>query len=170
LQNLYRTNYPWLENYIRRNSGNTEDAQDIFQEALIAAWSGLMQGRFKGSADSFNGYLRQTCKYKWINHLRSQQFKRTSYMAEMTEFDGPSEDSDELNQQLQHANQLKGSWEKLEDKCREVLGAFYYQRSSLAQIAIQQQNTEESIKTIKYRCMMRLRKLYLEKNKANGKP
>jgi hypothetical protein len=28
-------------------------------------------------------------------------------------------------------------------------------------------NTEESIKTIKYRCMMQLRKLFLEQNKKH---
>jgi len=52
---------------------------------------------------------------------------------------------------------LRGVYEKLDDKCRTVLDRFYYERKDLATIATEMGVEEESIRTIKYRCMMKLR-------------
>ena len=52
---------------------------------------------------------------------------------------------------------LRGVYEKLDDKCRNVLDQFYFERKDLATIAAAMGVTEESVRTIKYRCMMKLR-------------
>ena len=168
LKHLYTINYPWLEKYIRQNSGTTEDAQDIFQESLIAAWINLKEGRFTGSEEEFNGYLRKICKYKWISHLRSAAHKQIHYAEDITVFESASDNQDTIEEQLSETRLLQSCFAQLGEKCREILGLFYYQRKSLAEIGLAQNNTEDSIKTIKYRCMMQLRKIYLEKHKGNG--
>lgn len=168
LKQLYNLNYPWLENYIRQNSGTEEDARDIFQEGLIAAWINLKEGRFSGQTDAFSAYLRQICKYKWISQIRSAARKRMQYTEDVSVFEQAAEHTAVTEDQLLEGQLLKSSFAALGEKCRTVLGQFYYQRKSLAEIAAAQGNTEESIKTIKYRCMMQLRKIYLEKHKGNG--
>ncbi len=52
---------------------------------------------------------------------------------------------------------LRGVYDKLDDKCRTVLDQFYFERKDLATIAAGMGVEEESIRTIKYRCMMKLR-------------
>ncbi|MBL0036011.1 MAG: sigma-70 family RNA polymerase sigma factor [Flavobacteriales bacterium] len=52
---------------------------------------------------------------------------------------------------------LRGVYDKLDDKCRAVLDQFYFERKDLATIAAGMGVEEESIRTIKYRCMMKLR-------------
>jgi len=52
---------------------------------------------------------------------------------------------------------LRGVYDKLDDKCRAVLDQFYFERKDLAAIAAKLGVEEESIRTIKYRCMMKLR-------------
>jgi RNA polymerase sigma factor (sigma-70 family) len=52
---------------------------------------------------------------------------------------------------------LRGVYDKLDDKCRHVLDRFYFERKDLATIATEMGVEEESIRTIKYRCMMKLR-------------
>ncbi len=165
LKHIYTDNFPWLEHYILQNSGTKEDAGDVFQEALAAAWLNLRSGKFTGNRQQFNAYLRQICKYKWINELRSGARKKTSYTDNVPEegiLPGLQEDD------LERTRMLNSSLGKLGDKCREVLQLFYYKKKSMAEIANSLQNTEDSVKTIKYRCMMQLRKYFLEEMRKNG--
>lgn len=164
LRYIYAENYPWLENHILQNAGNIADAQDVFQEGLSAAWINLQTGKFVGSRNQFTGYVRQICKYKWIDTLRSRNRLKVSYVENIPE--QGIEDFSGVD--LEESRLLKKCFTTLGEKCRKVLGLFYYQKKSLAEIARDLQNTEDSIKTIKYRCMMQLRKIYLEETQKNG--
>ncbi len=168
LHSVYAANYPWLLQYVQQNSGNVADAQDVFQDSVYAAWTNLREGRFTGNSTQFNAYLRQICKHKWLNHLKSTSRTRTNYQDNLEDLEQPGFDPQAVAEQLEQGRLLKDCFAQLGDKCRQVLGLFYYRRKSLAQIATEINNTEDSVKTIKYRCMMQLRKLYLEQNKANG--
>ena len=164
LSKVYADNLSWWESHVRQHSGDTNDARDVFQEAVSAAWLNLKAGRFEGDAAQFNAYVRQICKYKWINHLKS--FARTKFRLQ----DDFSAHENEAGAGVDHEAQLRESrllqscFNEIGDKCRQVLEAFYYKRQSLATIAGKTGDTEESIKTIKYRCMKKLRACYLEKH------
>ena len=69
---------------------------------------------------------------------------------------------DGLEEQLEQGQRLNRSFNLLGERCRDVLIRFYYKRQSLADIAAAMHQTEESMKTTKYRCMVQLRKLFLE--------
>ena len=168
LKQIYADNYPWLENYVRQNSGNDSDAQDVFQESIAAAWLNLRQGRFTGDRAQFNAYLRQICRYKWINQIRSAARSKIIYSDTLLEREVENDGDEALKDQLQQSNLLQQCFMQLGAKCRQVLHLFYYKRKSLSEIAGSMGNTEESVKTIKYRCMMQLRKLFLEQNKRHG--
>ncbi len=154
-----------MENYIRKNAGNKEDAEDIFQESISAAWLNLKQGKFEGDATRFNAYLRQICKFKWINRLRSAVGKRISFKEDMALYEDDGSITEEMGEQIEQSRILDKSFADIGEKCKELLILFYFKKQSLNKIASLMNNTEESIKTIKYRCMMRLRKIYLEKSK-----
>lgn len=168
LKQMYADNYPWLENYVRQNSGNHSDAKDVFQESIAAAWISLKEGRFKGDEAQFNAYLRQICRYKWINQIRSAARNKIIYNDAYLEQEVGNNGYEALKDQLQQSGLLQECFMQLGAKCKQVLGLFYYSRKSLGEIAAGMGNTEESIKTIKYRCMMQLRKLFLEQNKKHG--
>lgn len=167
LKQMYADNYPWLENYIRRNSGNDSDAEDIFQESIAAAWISLKEGRFNGEKAQFNAYLRQICRYKWVNQIRSAARSRVIYNDTLLEEEAGNNEQEMLQDRLRQSDLLQECFTQLGAKCKEVLCLFYYKRKPLAAIAAGMGNTEESIKTIKYRCMMQLRKLFLEQNKKH---
>ncbi|MBX3253164.1 MAG: sigma-70 family RNA polymerase sigma factor [Chitinophagaceae bacterium] len=163
LSRIYSDNFSWFETYVLQNSGNSDDARDIFQEGIAAAWINLQSGKFSGTRDRFNAYVRQICKFKWIDELRSGNRKNISYTDVVPERN--NEENDSFNDSLQQSAALKKCFSQLGEKCQKVVGLFYYKKKSLAEIAHEAQNTEESIKTIKYRCMMQLRKLFLEEMK-----
>lgn len=168
LKTLYADNLPWLENYLLQNSGNGTDAHDLFQEAITAAWINLQTGRFSGSRDQFNAYLRQIAKHKWLNELRSRSRKKTTVTDQIPEPIPTQPENPMEVQGAENAQHLRQSFEALGQKCRTILGRYYYQKKSLLEIAQELNNTENSIKTIKYRCMMQLRQLFLEKTRQNG--
>lgn len=164
---LFAENFSWLLSYIQQNSGNASDAEDIFQESLFAAWINLREGRFTGSKEQFNAYFRRICQNKWINQLNSAHRTRTSYRDDFNGIEPLAEDSFAESHSTEEANLLRKCFEDLGEKCKNVLGLFYYKQQPMSKIAESTGDTEESIKTIKYRCMQRLRKLYLEK-RAHG--
>lgn len=166
-KHLFTANFPWLLQYVQQNSGNGSDAEDIFQESLFAAWISLREGRFLGNMEQFSAYFRRICQNKWINHLNSAHHAKTSYRDDFTGIEPAQEEQIAAKQSNDEGRLLRKCFNELGEKCKKVLGLFYYKKQSMSKIAELTGDTEESIKTIKYRCMQRLRKMYLE-NKAHG--
>lgn len=162
LKTLYIRNYPNLEAYILKNSGNSDDAGDIYQEGFLAVWRNIEIGRFSpNSENEFSSYLFKVCKNKWIDHLRKNN-KRVSLSIEEIE-DGQFEQ--QSNEGHLYIEAVKRQYNNLGEKCKEVLGLFYYQKQSMKQIADKMQITEASAKNNKYRCLQRLRELVLNEGK-----
>lgn len=163
LSEVYAKNLDWWEHHVRQHSGDVNDARDIFQEAVSAAWLNLRAGRFEGNIEQFNAYVRQICKNKWMNQLNS--FSRTKFRLEddFSRYENHADTESSHEEQLQENKLLHRCFNEIGPKCREVLKAFYYERKSLVAIASKTGDTEKSIKTIKYRCMKKMRTLYLEK-------
>ncbi len=165
LQSVYSDNAGWIEQYVLQNSGTASDAQDLFQDTITAAWINLNSGQFYGTREQFNAYLRQIARHKWLNTLRARSRKKvysTDQVPDQEAFSAFSENENETTISI-----LKSCYSQLGEKCRNVLQLFYYRKKSLNEIAQSLNNTENSIKTIKYRCMMQLRQLFLEKSRSN---
>lgn len=157
LRKLYHDNYPKVERYILLNSGNKENARDIFQEAFLSMWRNIQLEKFNPvNEDSLGGYLFKIAKYKWIDYLRSGHFKKTVLLPEIKEnnemeYEEPSESEKIIS--------IRKSFELLGTNCKELLNRFYYQSQTLKQIAAAFNWTEASTKNNKYRCMQKLKEL-----------
>lgn len=69
--------YPDIERHIIRLGGSKEDAEDGFQQAILALFAAITQGKFKLKELSFKSYsnqlgafLMQVCKNLWRKELR----------------------------------------------------------------------------------------------------
>lgn len=156
----------WFERYVLKNSGTSEDARDVFQDSVSAAWLNYRKGSFKGNPDQFNAYVRQICKYKWISVLRASSSNPVQLGDDLSAFEAVFE-GDHLETTIAQGKLLRASFLSIGEKCRELLGRFYFKHQSLGNIAQQMGHSEESIKTMKYRCMIRLRKAFLEKEEKD---
>lgn len=155
VRSLYVNHYPAVRHYVLKNNGNADDAQDAFQEAVTVLWLQVKEGRFSTSTESDpGGFLFQVAKFKWLDVVRSAAHRNMRVLHN----DGahvPAEEQDHEAEERIH--RLRGAYEKLDEKCRKVLDQFYFERKDLATIASHMGVEEESIRTIKYRCMMKLR-------------
>ena len=158
LNRLYVENYQRVENFILTNSGNAEQAKDIYQEAFIAMWRNIQLGKFQPQGDNaLNNYLYTIAKNKWLDHLRSSKVKKTISLDSFTENVMTIETSDDSI--IERLELIREKFGNLGDNCRELLKRFYYAKESLKAIAITFNWTEETAKNNKYRCMEKLRSL-----------
>ncbi|MCB9183343.1 MAG: sigma-70 family RNA polymerase sigma factor [Flavobacteriales bacterium] len=153
LRALYKESYPAVKRYVLQNSGTASDAEDVFQEAVAVLWLSAKEGRINPAADP-GGFLYQVAKNKWLDVLRSAANRHMKVVHDQRELDQRVDEHDDIDERLAR---LRGVYDKLDDRCRAVLDQFYFERKDLATIAAAMGVEEESIRTIKYRCMMKLR-------------
>ncbi|HRD54001.1 MAG TPA: sigma-70 family RNA polymerase sigma factor [Flavobacteriales bacterium] len=153
LRALYEKHFPAIRQYVLQNSGTGNDAQDVFQEAVTVLWMSVKEGRMVPDADP-GGFLYRVAKNKWLDVVRSAAHKHMKVVHDDRTLDRGADVDDDIEERIAR---LRGVYEKLDDKCRSVLDRFYFERKDLATIANEMGVEEESIRTIKYRCMMKLR-------------
>jgi RNA polymerase sigma factor (sigma-70 family) len=152
---LYAKHFPAVRQYVVRNSGTSTDAQDVFQEAVTVLWMNVKEGRFgTGAEPDPGGFIFRVAKNKWLDIVRSAAHRHMKVVHDDRRTDARADIEDDVEDRIRR---LRGVYEKLDDKCRVVLDQFYFERKDLATIAAGMGVEEESIRTIKYRCMMKLR-------------
>lgn len=91
---LYQYYYGFVENYVCKNKGTKEDAQDIFQETLIVFFEKLKKEDFYLTA-SLKTYIIAISKNMWLNVLRKN--KKTMVYSLATS-ENSDEEGNEYNQ------------------------------------------------------------------------
>ncbi len=155
---LYKEYQAQIQRMVEKNSGNAEDALDIFQEGIIALWTNIQQGKFQLRDNAkISSYLFALCKNLWISKLRKRKdFKSLEESNELSD----EEDTEMLLAEHEKISELEKHFRQLGEACRKLLSLFYYQKAPLKSIAAQMQITEKTAKNNKYRCMQSLRSLY----------
>ena len=163
LEKTYQHNFKIVRNYILKNNGSEADAKDIFQESMLVAWLNLKEGKFIVQNEfSLSAYIYKISKFKWLDKLKSKSMKMTQRMGEM-EYEDMDAELAGYSEAEGRINYLNGLYNQLDAKCQDVLNRYYFEKKGLEEIAIEMEYDAGSIRTIKYRCMQKLRKMHLEK-------
>lgn len=164
LQKIYAENYYKAESFIISNSGNAEEAKDVYQEAFLVLWQKLRSGEINfRDEDRINAFLYRVVRNKWIDHLRSKEFNSKSYLNDNT-YNAAEEPDHETNKEWERKINRVAVWlQKLKPDCRQLLTEFYFNRMSMRTLARQFDIDEASVKNKKYRCMERLKKMVFDK-------
>lgn len=153
VRSIYTKHFPAVRHYVIQNNGSTDDAQDVFQEALTVLWLKAREDRLIPDSDP-GAFLFRVAKNKWLDVVRSAAHKHMKVVHDDRHSTLQTDAADDTEERIMR---LRGIYEKLDDKCRTVLDRFYFERKDLGTIAAELGVEEESIRTIKYRCMMKLR-------------
>ena len=158
LKQLYGCNYAKVRRYVLKNSGDEQQAKDVYQEAFVAMWRNVKEGKFtEDSSSNIGGYLFQIAKYKWLDHLRSAQYKNTTFINRDIEFvESLTEEDEARNKKI---NRIMEAVDQLGEKCQILLKLFYFEKKSFREIAEIVEMDEASARNAKYRCQEQLRKL-----------
>lgn len=161
---IYAHQFKAVLHFVLRNSGRESDAHDVFQEALVATWLNIREGKFQLKENaSVAGYLFQVSKNKWIDRLRSLQYKSTVPLVyENIDNHVVFQDQSTAQEMEARAKYLQELFASLGHRCQQILYKFYYQKKSLEEIGEEMGYSASSLRTMKYRCMMQLRKRHLQ--------
>ena len=164
LKTIYRLNYPKVELLVLNNNGTKEHAKDIYQEAFIVTWNNIKNNHFIPQNESaIEGYLYTIAKNKWLDFLRSKQFKKTVYSVDflLNKIETDMEITNEDFLKDERLKKVMKAFETLGDPCKKLLTAFYFDKISINSIANNIKLNSASARNKKYRCMQRLRDLAL---------
>jgi len=153
LQHIYKQYYYKINYFVKKNSGNEEDANDIFQEAIIIIYRKIKENDLVFKTSSFEGYLFSVCRFLWLKQLHKRKIEKEK----ISETIPYQEDLyDENLVMLVEKNEKYGLYQKhfstLSTDCQKLLQLFF-EKVPLKEIArIMGYKGEKYAKKRKYKC------------------
>lgn len=165
LSYIYRSFYQQIKYFVNTNSGTDNDAEDIYQEALIVIYRKLKDGELEIKNCSFNTYLYSVCKLLWLKQLEKKRIKQDYYMQDDEFTDLEDDNILDVYEKSEKYKLYQKHFAKLQEDCRKVIG-LSLERVSLRDIAeIMGYKSEKYAKKKKYQCKEKL----IEKIKQDPK-
>ena len=164
IETIYKQHYNMVQSLILNNNGSPDDARDIFQEAMIVLYEKVKTDSFELNC-LIKTYLYSVCRRLWLKRL--SQLQRISPEVEKLEETVPVEEDLELHEQKNMDFQvMERSMKHLGEPCKSLLEAYYLQKKNMVEIAASFGYTNaDNAKNQKYKCLMRLKKLFKEYKK-----
>jgi len=165
---IYRENYNMVQSLIINNSGSTDDAKDIFQEAMIVLYEKVRSGTFELNC-LIKTYVYSVSRRLWLKRL--QQMNRYVPAIENLQDTVPVEEEVEENERINSEFQaMEKAISSLGEPCKSLLEAYYLEKKSMQEIALFFGYTNaENAKNQKYKCLVRLKKIFFAQYKnGNG--
>ena len=162
VREIYRKHFEQLSWFVENNSGNRQDAEDIFQEVVVNFIDAVQKEKFRGES-SVGTFLYALNKHAWLNELK----RRGRAMKREIKFD-KEHDTEQMDVSHHIANQeakrlVMNVVEKLGDACKKILVMFYYENLSMKDILEKTEyETEQVVRNKKYKCLKQLEQMLNE--------
>ena len=162
IETIYKDNFAMVQSHILHNNGSYDDARDIFQEAMIALYE-------KAQSESFvltckiNTYVYSICRRLWLKRL--QQLGRFTNQIDSLEETVQVEEDLEIHEKRNADFEIMHTaLSSLGEPCRSLIEGFYIKKQDMQTLSKEFGYTNaDNAKTQKYKCLMRLKKLFFSK-------
>jgi RNA polymerase sigma factor (sigma-70 family) len=147
-----------VSHFILSNSGSEADAQDTFQEAVLVFYEKVKEEGFSLSCKA-GTYLYSVSRHLWLKKIRKASLLVGKISDPDQYIDIPDDPADAMKeaglQKMESALALLG------EPCKSLIEDFYLNNLSMNQITEKFGYTNaDNAKTQKYKCMVRLKKLF----------
>ncbi len=164
IEKIYRDNYPMVQNLILHNRGTLDDAADIFQEAMIVLFGKANNPHFELNCQ-LKTYLYSVCKRLWLKKLQQQQ-RLVIQTDDLEQVISVEEDLEQHEKRQLSFDIMENAMSKMGEPCKSLLEAYYIEKKQMQEIADRFQYTNaNNAKTQKYKCLVRLKKLFFAQYK-----
>lgn len=153
---LYQHYSEAIRSFIMGYGGNEQDADDVFQETVIAFIDAVKKGKYRQEA-SVKTFLTSVAKHIWFNDVRRKE--RAGFREKQFE-----NSRDQLQQDVSHQigdleqkRQLRSILQQLGEPCHKLLHLFYYENLSMKEMVehLPYEN-EQVVRNKKYKCLQQL--------------
>ncbi|MCF8368038.1 MAG: sigma-70 family RNA polymerase sigma factor [Bacteroidales bacterium] len=153
---LYDTYFENINRYVKYNSGSSNDAEDVFQDALLLVYQKIVHENVK-IHDGFKAYFFVVCKNIWAKKLsRRKNYKRiiNEISAKEINFESFEKSMDTMERKKLYLDHI----DMLGDRCKELI-RLSEGGKSLKEIAeILNIESVSYTKKVKYKCKEKLMK------------
>ena len=163
IKKLFHQVYPIFANYVKRNNGTEADAQDIFQDSLLALIKTIRNDKFI-EGNKVESFLLHVSKNLWINHITKKD--NALNRQDVTTMENRFSHNDTNNSMLktERAVEVNKILELVGERCKELLLLANYENVSMKLIAIQLGLSSEDVaKSTHYRCKQKMIALVKER-------
>ncbi|NRB50520.1 MAG: sigma-70 family RNA polymerase sigma factor [Saprospiraceae bacterium] len=170
---LYQQAYPSCQKLVLKNNGTMQDADDIFQEAILVL---IRKARDKDFVlrINVNAFIYGVVRKLWLKKLQKEKKNKVDLVLDEDIGNNLKSKLSDISMveimedrpQFRLDKQVQRAISALGIECRELLLDFYVLKLSLAELAQDLRLSPNYVKQKKHRCMQRLRKLYASQNPA----
>lgn len=163
-ETIYKKNFGMVQSYIINNNGSSDDAKDIFQEAMIVLYENARLPSFELNC-LIKTYVYSVARRLWLKKL--QQSKRfTGEVDNVAEIVPVEEDVDNHEQRNADFKLMESAMMSLGEPCKSLIEAYYLEKKNMTDIAGSFGYTNaDNAKNQKYKCLMRLKKIFFSQYK-----
>lgn len=156
-QYLYGAGFEKVKALIIKNHGTVPEAEDIFQDGLVALYHNISTGKFKRTAKA-ETYLYSICKNLWFQKLRKTR-KNDDFSEEMKLA------LDDRSIKTVNTSFLNRVFGELKADCQKILKEFYYHNKSIVELRkSMKMESDQVVKNKKGRCLKYLMNIIRQKN------
>lgn len=166
IQTIYDRFVPKVVNYIKQNSGNADEAQDVIQDILITIYNQANEKNLQLTCP-FDAYFFLLCKRKWLNELKKKSNKEVTINEEVLSKDDDAQElAFETSLFEEKQTLFTEMFQKLGAACKELLKATF-KIKSMEEVATSLGITYAYARKKKSLCIGKLTRLVQESPKFN---
>ncbi len=159
IETIYRENFNMVQSLIINNNGSADDAKDIFQETMIVLYEKARSGTFELNCQ-IKTFVYSVSRRLWLKRLQ-QQNRYSSPGDNMASVVAVEIELEEHEQRNAEFEMMENAINNLGEPCKSLLEAYYFQKKNMQDIAASFGYTNAAnAKTQKYKCLMRLKKIF----------
>ena len=149
LNYIYKKFFPGIRNFIENNNGNKEDAEDLFQEAIIVIYRKNKKEPLVLSCN-FKTYIYSVCRLLWLKQLKKR--RNSSEINSSANLDNRLDEVLQGYEQTEEYRLYQKHFQLLGANCQDVLQLFF-EKIPLREIAEKMGYKDETYaKKKKYHC------------------
>ena len=150
---IYKQYFYKVNAFIRKNQGDEDDSNDIFQEAIIIIYRKLKENDLLFQNRSFEVYLFSVCRFLWLKHLERKRIEKEK-ISDSLPFQNDIYDDDLVSVVEKNERFLlyQKHFRNISTDCQKILQMFF-DKVPIKQIAqIMGFKSEKYVKTRKFKC------------------
>jgi RNA polymerase sigma factor (sigma-70 family) len=166
IEAVYKENYSLIQHFIISNNGTEDDARDVFQEAMIVLYEKSRSSEFELTCQ-IRTYLYSVCRRLWLKKLQYSR-RIESQVEHYDKVVAVEEDLEQHEKLTQQYLTMRTAMGKIGEPCKSLIEAFYVHRKNMHEIAgFFGYTNADNAKNQKYKCLVRLKKLFFAQYKNN---
>ncbi|HEY2650233.1 MAG TPA: sigma-70 family RNA polymerase sigma factor [Puia sp.] len=167
IETIYRVHYSMIQTLVINNNGTSDDARDVFQEAIIVLYEKAKSGSFELHAQ-LKTYIYAVCRRLWLKKL-AYYARFSGDLANAPETIATDDDLEMYEHRTADFEMMEQALQNLGEPCKELLESYYIRKKNMSEIAKEFGYTNaDNAKNQKYKCLMRLKKIFFGSYHSNN--